>query len=183
MKRPHRCFLPSLGGVWKVLGGGVNLILSQTWKEFWPETRNKEDDAGMECLQGRLCQDNFVQWKLTLVLPCLRCLRSPHPSANTTMPQWHDWYEENCGFCLKPGHMQKIKNSSFQNLQRVNELLIQVSSLRMQLLHLPTAMVEQLFNSKATYTVHPSNLVLLFPATKAVQQHRFRKCDWPSLCS
>lgn len=41
--------------------------------------------------------------------------------------------------------MQMIKNSSFQNLQRVNELLIQVSSLRMQPLHLPTAMAEELF--------------------------------------
>lgn len=129
-----------------MLGDGVNLILSQTWKEFWPETRNMEDDAGMECLQGHGHQENVVQWKLTLVLPCLRCPRSPAPSANTTMPHWHDWYEENCSFCLKPGHMQMIKNSSFQNLQRVNVLLIQVSSLRVRPLHLPTAMAEELFS-------------------------------------
>lgn len=38
-----------------------------------------------------------------------------------------------------------IKNISFQNLQRVNELLIQVSSHGMQPLHLPAAMDEQLF--------------------------------------
>lgn len=119
-------------GVWKVLGDWVNLVLSQTWKEFSPETRRMEADADMEWLRGHSCQDNFVQWKLTLVMPCLLWPRSPTPSTNTTMPRWHDWYERNCGFCLNPGHMQTIKNSSFQNLPQVNALLIQVSSSHMR---------------------------------------------------
>lgn len=75
-----------------------------------------------------------MQWKLTLVLPCLLC---PLPSStNTTMSNWHDWYEGNCGFCTNPGHMQRIKYSSSQILQLVNELLIQASSSYIYSLHL-----------------------------------------------
>lgn len=58
------------------------------------------------------------------------------PSTNTIMSQWHDWYEGNCAFCSNPGHMQRIKYSSSQNLLLVNELLIQASSSH---LYLPTA--------------------------------------------
>lgn len=128
IKKPHRCLLSSLGGEWEVLGDGSNLVLSQTWKEFWPETRKMEDDSGMECLRGRPCQESTA----VKTDPCLALLAlPPHPcppSTNTTMLQWHGWYEGNCGFCLNPGHMQMIKNSNFQNPPQVNKLLIQVSS-------------------------------------------------------
>lgn len=135
IKKPHRCLLSSLGGVGEVLGDGSNLVLSQSWKEFWPETRKMEDDAGMECLRGHPCQESTA----VKTDPCLALLAlppHPPPSANTNMPQWHGWYEGNCGFYLNPGHMQTIKNSSFQNLPQVNKLLIQVSSSRMKPLRL-----------------------------------------------
>lgn len=58
---------------------------------------------------------------------------------HTTMSNWHDWYEGNCAFCTNPGHMQRIKYSSSQNLLLVNELLIQASSSYIHSLHLPIA--------------------------------------------
>lgn len=78
---------------------------------------NLEDDAWMECLRGAasakrtMCSEN---WPLVFPACVARAAPPCPPSANTSMPHWHDWYDENCGFCLKPGHMT-IKNSSFQN--------------------------------------------------------------------
>lgn len=139
IKNPHRSLL--LSGLCEVLGEGGNLFLSQTWKEFWPETRKRQGDAGMECFSGATstratsCSESWP-WS------CPACFSPPAPPSPSTIPtmlRWHDWYEENCAFRLNPGHTRMIKNSSFQKLQRVNGLLIQVSSSRMQPLHFPTA--------------------------------------------
>lgn len=138
IKKPHRCLLSSLGGVWKVLGDGSNLVLSNlerilTWNQ--EDGRWRRDGMFAEPPVPREhCSEN---WPLS----CPACFAPAPlpPSTNTTMPQWHGWYEGNCGFCLIPGHMQTIKNSRFQNLPQVNELLIQVSSSRMKAFRLPSA--------------------------------------------
>lgn len=118
---------------WAVWG---NLFLSQTWKEFWPETRKRQGDGGMDCFLGATSTSESWPWSCPA---CFAPSAPAPPSTNPTMPHWHDWYEENCAFYLNPGHTRMIKNSSFQKLRQINGILIQVSSSRMQPLHFPTA--------------------------------------------
>lgn len=110
------------------------------------------------CLKGLRGPENVVQWKLTPVSPTLP--PTLPPSTNTTMSHWHDWYEGNCAFCSNPGHMQRIKYSSSQNLLLVNELLIQASSSH---LHLPTAVTDT--HTHTQIHTCPSVTRNLFPST------------------
>lgn len=128
--------------VWKMMGSR-DIILShsllQTWKEFWPETRKEKKKR--RCGGEMFTEPQGFSENWPMSCPALVTLRLLHTqSANTTMCHWHGWYEGNCAFCSNPGHMQRIKYSSSQNLQRVNELLIRVLSSHIHCLHLPLQM-------------------------------------------
>lgn len=125
-----------------------SLVLFQTWKEFWPETWKTTrgwNVYGATSTKRTLRSEN---WPLACPArvaapagpPPLPLQTPPCPTDMTGMMRI-------VSFCLKPGHMRTIKNSSFQNLQPVNEHLNLVSSLRMQPRppRLPPAMAEELF--------------------------------------
>lgn len=92
---------------------------------------------------------------------------------HTTMSNWHDWYEGNCAFCTNPGHMQRIKYSSSQNLLLVNELLIQASSSYIHSLHLPIAvgLKSSLSNSE---THKYSSYTSFAPLSYAISTYQLR---------
>lgn len=85
---------PGREGCWAVES---NLFLFQTWKEFWPETWKTTSGWNVYGATSAVKTD---PWLALLALP--PPLPRP-PSANTTMPHWHDWYDENCWFLLKAG--------------------------------------------------------------------------------
>lgn len=66
---------------------------------------------------GRWCRDGILAGLGAVKTdPCLALLvlpLLPRPLCKHHRAPRHDWYEENWDFCLKPGHMQMNKNSSF----------------------------------------------------------------------
>lgn len=100
-----------------------------------------------------LCAVKTDPWLALLALPPPAA--PPPPLQTPPCPTDMTGMMRIVGFCFKPGQMRTIKNSSFQNLQPVNEHRNLVSSLRM---HPPPSasllrwLKSSLSTSKSTYT-------------------------------